>query len=172
MRNGGVKKRNNVNMKSIVIIISTIVSFTLILTGCTSSVGNVSNVEDNYIESKDSVIQWKNIYQSKDDDWQLYSPYIRNNYLYIKTEMKLSSSMTVILRGFGTASITDTYDKSVPIKYEYDSSTVKMGEYQNITIQVPLSDLDNQRPTTLHCRLATYVGGVQKNIELVFYITW
>ncbi len=97
-------------MKSIVIIISTIVSFTLLLTGCTSSVGNVSNVEDNYIESKDSVIQWKNIYQSKDDDWQLYSPYIRNNYLYIKTEMKLSSSMTVILRGFGTASVTDTYD--------------------------------------------------------------
>ncbi len=172
MRDSGVNKRKKANLKSITIIIAVIVSFALLSNGCTSSVGNVSNVEDNYIESRDSVVQWKNIYQSKDDDWQLYSPYIRNNYLYIKTEMKLNSSMTVILRGFGTASITDTYDKSVPIKYEYDSSTVKMGEYQNITIQVPLSDLDNQRPTTLHCRLATYVGGVQKNIELVFYITW
>ena len=134
----------------------------------------VSNgsISDNNCKAQDSVIQWYNIYQSTKDDWNLYTPYIRNNYLYIETEMQLNSSMSVILRGFGTASINDTYDKSVPIKYEYESSSVKAGEFQKVTIQVPLSDLDNQKPTTLYCKLATYVGGMQKDIDLIFNITW
>lgn len=130
------------------------------------------SISDNNCKAQNSVIQWRNIYQSTKDDWNLYTPYIRNNYLYIETNMQLNSSMSVILRGFGTASINDTYDKSVPIKYEYESSNVKAGEFQKVTIQVPLSDLNNQKPTTLYCKLATYVGGMQKDIDLIFNITW
>ena len=47
-----------------------------------------------------------------------------------------------------------------------------MGEYQKITIRVPVSDLDVQKPTTLYCRLATYVGGREMDIRLEFDITW
>lgn len=133
---------------------------------------STGSAADNDCEASDVVIRWYHIYQSTDDDWNVYTPYIKNNYIYIKTEMKLNSSLSVALRGFGTASINDTFSKTVPIEYEYEKSDVTMGEYQTVTIRIPVSDLDVQKPTTLYCRLATYVGGRQKDIQLEFDITW
>lgn len=133
---------------------------------------STGSIADNDSEATNVVIRWYPIYQSTDDDWNVYTPYIKNNYIYIKTEMKLNSSMSVALRGFGTASINDTFSKTVPIEYEYEKSDVTMGEYQDVTIRIPVSDLEVQKPTTLYCRLATYVGGRQKDIQLEFDITW
>lgn len=133
---------------------------------------STGSVSDNDAQVTDAVLGWHHIFQSTDDDWELNKIYIKNNYIYIETEMQLNSSMSVALRGFGTASINDTFDKTVPIRYEYEESNVTMGEYQKITIRVPVSDLDVQKPTTLYCRLATYVGGREMDIRLEFDITW
>lgn len=122
--------------------------------------------------SEQAVIRWYFVKGSSTDDWQIYNPYVKGNYLYIDAKACLNSSYTVQYRGFGTASINDTFDKTVPIEYEYENSTVTKGEYQNITIRIPVTDLEDQRPTTLYLRLASYIGGVQEDIALEISISW
>lgn len=119
-----------------------------------------------------SVLHWYHVTGSKDDDYNFSNPYVQNNYLYLETEMKLETDYTVLLRGFGTASINDTFDKTVPLKYEYEKATVVKGEYQKITIRIPLADLEEQRPTTIYLRLATYIAGRNENIKLELDMTW
>ncbi|MBR2952886.1 MAG: zinc ribbon domain-containing protein [Clostridia bacterium] len=130
-----------------------------------------SNVDIGPIYASDSVIRWYSV-DSVKDEYNLYTPYIENGYLYIDIETQINASNTVQYRGFGSASVTDTYDKVVPIKYEYEKSTVTKGEYQDITIRVPLQDLDVQKPTTLYCKLAVYYAGNHKDINLEFNISW
>lgn len=122
--------------------------------------------------SKNSVLDWVFVKGSTDDDWKFYNPYVKGDYLYIETKACLNSSYTVQYRGFGTASINDTFDKTVPIEYEYENSTVTKGEYQNITIRVPVTDLEEQRPTTLYLRLSSYIDGAQEDIILRISISW
>lgn len=164
-------KKNYTNFIIGAIVVITLLTVGIIISASNRKANQIS-VSDNNCTAKHAVIHWYNIYQSTDDDWNMYTPYIENNYIYIKTEMQLNSSLSVALRGFGTASINDTFNKTVPIEYEYENSNVTMGEYQNITIRIPISDLDVQKPTTLYCRLATYIGGMQKDIQLEFDIAW
>lgn len=120
----------------------------------------------------DAVLHWYHVTGSTDDDYNFSTPYVQNNYLYIDMEMQLQTNYSVLLRGFGYASINDTYDKTVPIDYEYEKVEVVKGEYQNITVRIPLSDLENQRPTTIYFKLATYVGGRNEEIRFEIDMTW
>lgn len=129
-----------------------------------------TNVQD--CEAKDAVIHWQTVKGSSEDDYKVYSPYIKNGYLYVEIEPCLNSSYTVQYRGFGYASVVDTYDKTVPFQYEYEQSTVTKGKFQNLTLRIPVTDLEVQKPTTLYCWLAVYVGGKQEQIKLEFDISW
>lgn len=120
----------------------------------------------------DAVLHWYHVTGSTDDDYEFYTPYVQNNYLYIDMEMQLQTNYSVLLRGIGYASINDTYDKTVPVEYEYEKAEVVKGEYQKITVRIPLSDLDNQRPTTIYFKLATYVGGRNEDIRFEIDMTW
>lgn len=119
-----------------------------------------------------SVLHWHHVTGSQDDDYNFTNPYVKNNYLYLEAEMRLETNYTVLLRGFGTASINDTFDKTVPLEYEYEKATVVKGEYQKVTIRIPLADLDEQRPTTIYLRLATYVAGRNEDVRLELDMTW
>lgn len=119
-----------------------------------------------------SVLRWTAVTGSLGDDYEFYNPYVQNNYLYIEMEMTLQSDYSVLLRGFGTASINDTYDKTVPLEYEYEKVEVTKGETQKITVRIPLSDLEEQRPTTIYFRLSTYNGGRNESINFELDMTW
>lgn len=131
-----------------------------------------SEVESINADASNVVIHWNHTLGSDSDDYNVYNPYIIDNYLYIDIQMKINSPYTVQLRGFGYASINDTFSKTVPFDFEYEKSTVEKNEFQNVRLRISVSDLDVQKPTTLYCNLATYVGGKDDVIKLEFDISW
>jgi len=165
------KPNSFVEKRITTIIISAIVLLAIVLISIFANRNSNSNVETGPIYASDSVIKWYSV-DSVKDEYILYTPYIENGYLYIDIEAQINALNTVQYRGFGSASITDTYDKVVPIEYEYEKSTVTKGEYQDITIRVPLQDLEVQKPTTLYCELAIFYAGNHEDINLEFNISW
>lgn len=167
----GLKKQSSQKNYITAIFILIIALLSIIIVSLLVKDNSNNNVETGPVYASDSVIRWYSV-DSVKDEYKLYTPYIENGYLYIDIETQINAPNTVQYRGFGSASITDTYDKVVPIKYEYEKSTVTKGEYQNITIRVPLQDLNVQKPTTLYCKLAIYYAGNHKDINLEFNISW
>lgn len=125
------------------------------------------------IESKDSTIRWRNVKGSNNDQYKFYSPYIYEGTLIIKLEATLNSEYSLRWRNFGEACITDRFDKTVPIQVEYENEQIKKGEMQNITLKIPVNDLDVKKPTTLSVELQLYRGKqTPTQIRLDFTMTW
>ena len=127
-----------------------------------------------YIKSKDSRIEWYNL-SSKNDDWEFYSPYIKKNTLYIKCHnVKFGCNMKwkdKYKDGYiiGDASINDSFDKTVPVQAKYKKQSWKANEKQKFTLEIPLKDLKESRPTDMYLRLYTTKMG---DVKVNFYITW
>lgn len=124
------------------------------------------------IYSNSSTISWYNISSSVADQYDFYAPYIDDGVLKIEMQATINTSEDVELRGFGTASISDTFDKTVPVSYSYDNAIVTKGETQNITLSIPIKDLDVQKPTTIYVVLPIYVNGEDQSIYLTFTMSW
>lgn len=174
-----VQSKHKANKNHILIVIGVVIIVLLFGILCIKLVSNNSANNDVRYDTVSKqyashiVIHWYHVDGGNNpDDWNVHTPYIENGYVYIPVEAQINSAYTVQFRGFGTASINDTFSKTVPIDYEYENSTVQKGVYQELTIRVPITDLDVQRPTTLYCQLATYVAGRQQNIQLEFDISW
>ena len=128
------------------------------------------------IDASDSSIEWYSLgYQ--DDDWNFSSPYIEDGVLKIECQPKFAVSMSwrdpqSNGAGFGRASISDTFDKTVPVSIEFSKQTWPADARQNITLSVPVSDLDVQQPTTLYLELYTKVNGDDTDLKINFSISW
>ncbi len=124
------------------------------------------------INSKDSVIEWHHI-GSKEDKWEFANPYIEDGYLMIDCSPVFGTSFKWKDNGFGRASITDTFDKTVPISFTFSDQNVKAGVKQSVVIKVPTQDLDVSKPTTLYLSLsAENSKGDPLNININFSISW
>ena len=125
------------------------------------------------IESKSSTITWWHVKGSNSDDYEFENPYIYEDTLVIKLDATLNSEYSLRWRGYGTACITDRFDKTVPIEVKYKDEQIKKGETQAITLRIPLSDLDVKKPTTLSVELQLYRGKqTETQIRLDFTMTW
>lgn len=125
------------------------------------------------IDSKDSNIRWWNVKGSNGDDYEFESPYIYDGTLIIKLEATLNSEYSLRWRNFGKACITDRFDKTVPIQVIYKDEQIKKGKTQNITLMIPVNDLDVKKPTTLSVELQLYRGKqTPTQIRLDFTMTW
>lgn len=171
------KSKADVKRKIIIIICAVVAGLVLsyfLLIGLSSrGSGNSDSAEQvgkQYAES--SVIKWQYLDYNYKDDYNLSTPYIENGYIYIPIEVQINAPLTVQYRGFGTASVNDTFDKTVPMKYEYEESTVTKGVFQNLMLRVPISDLDVQKPTTLYVDLAVFINGNYGSIKLEFDMSW
>jgi hypothetical protein len=129
------------------------------------------------IQSKDSTISWYNVSYSM-DDWNFSNPTIEDGVLNIEVSSVIFMA-NVEWRddnntgeGFGNASISDTFDKSVPIRIVYDTQSNGSGESQSIVLKIPVTDLEVQRPTTVYLELFANVNGVKDTIELSFNMSW
>jgi hypothetical protein len=74
--------------------------------------------------------------------------------------------------GFGKASVTDTFDKTVPLEIQWQRQSNAYGQAQLITIKVPVDNLDVQKPTTMFLRLFAEVNGQYKEIGMDLTFAW
>ena len=125
-----------------------------------------------YIQSKDSNIRWWYVDYNKEDTWEFFSPYIKDGYLHIECTATFGTAFNWKNDGYGTASINDTFDKSIPIDLEVSSIDVTPGVEQTVNFIIPLSDLDVQKPTTLYTLLSIERNGNFEQITVNFTISW
>ena len=101
-------------------------------------------------------------------------PYICYDELVIPLKAVMNSKYKHLWRGYGTASVTDTFDKVVPIVVEYEQEEMKKGEEQRIVIRIPLQYLNVERPTTISTKLEMYYGNKknEESVRIDFTFSW
>lgn len=131
------------------------------------------------VECKDATISWYHIDSSSPDEWNFGGPFIYQDKLYIQCETVFGTEFTFKGKGFGDASITDTFDKKAPItildtslKERSENKQVKKGEKEEFVLCIPLAQLDAARPTHVACELIILVGDKEKHISVSFNISW
>ena len=55
---------------------------------------------------------------------------------------------------------------------KYGKKNINAGVAQSFTISIPLSDLDEDKPTDLYLRLGANENGNYQDINIYFSITW
>ena len=103
-----------------------------------------------------------------------YNLYAQEGYLYITVGLRCTSKYSIEFYGdFGTASITDTFDKTVPIKLIYDSKYVNnKGEATEFELKIPLTDLGVQKPTNINVEFDFLVNNERQTFKASFDLTW
>lgn len=154
------------------------------------SIGSGANEDDvidiyiskgpSLVRANDSTIQWYDV-GSGSDDWDFYTPYIENDVLYIECTPTFATSFRWKDThddglGFGEACINDTFDKTVPVvirPIDESNMRIKAGTETSFTIEIPISDLNENRPTTMYLKLiALDNNGNQLNIRINFTMSW
>lgn len=123
------------------------------------------------VYSENSTIRWYNI-SNGEDNWKFTNPYITEDYLYIECQPTFATTFNWKGEGFGNASITDTFTKTVPVEIIYENKEVKANEEQKIKLKISTKDLDVNKPTTLYTRLAIEKNNKYQEIDVNFSISW
>lgn len=113
---------------------------------------------------------------------EFYTPYVEEGYLYLDMLLRCTSSYSIEFycgsdssksKGFGTASINDTFDKTVPIDVLFDNYVVNnKGGDTNFQVKIPLTDLGVQKPTNIYIEFDFLVNGVRQTFEAGFDLSW
>jgi cold shock CspA family protein len=128
------------------------------------------------ITSKDGTAGWRSV--GVKDDWNYDDSYIEDGNLYIIFSNVMFEAKvkwwdpTEDGNGFGKASVTDTFDKTVPLEIQWQRQSNAYGQAQLITIKVPVDNLDVQKPTTMFLRLFAEVNGQYKEIGMDLTFAW
>ena len=103
-----------------------------------------------------------------------YHPYVKEGYMYIEMYLCCTSKYTIkFYKDFGTASINDSFDKTVPITVIYDSEIVNnQGQQTDFLVKIPLSDLGVQKPTNMNVKFDFLVNGERQTFQADFDLTW
>ena len=125
------------------------------------------------VEGIDDFIWWSDA----EDGWGtkgFTNVWVEKGYLYIEMYLGCKSEYSIEFYGdFGTASINDTFDKTVPIKVIYDSKKVANdGSITYFKVKIPLSDLGVQKPTNIYVEFDFLVGGEREVFEAGFDLSW
>jgi len=129
------------------------------------------------IQSEDSQLSWTNVAYGQ-DDWNFENPYIEDGKLHVKfTAVTFMENVkwkddNENGHGFGLASITDTFDKSIPLQINWEKQYTSYGDEQNFEVVVPVTDLEVQKPTNLFMKLYAYIDGSYDEISADLSITW
>ncbi len=131
------------------------------------------------ISAQDATVEWYHIDSSHPDEWSFYGLEICEGYLYIDCETTFGTSFTLKGSGFGNASLTDSFDKYVPLtildenlKSFPENKEIKAGEVFKFCIKIPLASLDSERPTYVACEIVTLIDGRQDEIKVSFNASW
>jgi hypothetical protein len=123
------------------------------------------------ISATDSNVTW----EDGRDKFQYYQdPYIEDGYFVLDVELKFSKNYELEnfedngSKGYGRASISDTFDKVVPVIVETEDKLLDSKDYEKLRIKIPVGDLDVQKPTTLYFQI--YFKG--KTYDMNVSATW
>lgn len=110
---------------------------------------------------------------SKSDSYEMYYPHIEDGYLYIELDATINTTYKYRWRGYGTASVRDTFDKVVPFNMTYETEDIKKGKTQRIVLKIPIKDLEVQKPTTISVRIELYRNTkTEDQLRMDFTMTW
>jgi hypothetical protein len=70
--------------------------------------------------------------------------------------------------GYGRASITDTFSKTVPLAIETEDKIFSANTLESFKIKIPVNDLDVQKPTTIYIEFYLTTNEYTMN----FSISW
>lgn len=103
-----------------------------------------------------------------------FTPYVEEGYLHIEMYLKCYSNSKLEFYGsFGTASINDSFDKTVPIEVIYSSKSVdNKGAQTDFSVKIPLSDLSVKKPTNIYIKFDFTVNGTRQTFESGFDLSW
>jgi hypothetical protein len=121
------------------------------------------------ITSSASSVEWEN----GADKYEFYAPYIEDGILIIDSEMIFSKKYELkdyenTGEGYGRASITDTFAKTVPLAIETDDKIFNAKTMESFKIKIPVNDLDVQKPTTIYIEFYLTTNEYKMN----FSISW
>ena len=106
------------------------------------------------------------------------SPYVEEGYLYIPIYLGCVSKYKLSFyapngTAFGSASINDTFDKTIPIEVVTSSLEIdNNGEITSFELKIPLSDLDVQKPTNIYTCVEIMVNGEREEFYASFDLSW
>lgn len=123
------------------------------------------------IDIKDGTIGWYHI-GNGEDEWEFNEAYIEEGTLNLVCKATFAESIEWKSSGFGNASINDTFSKTVPVEIEHESTKMAAGTAYDITLQVPVNDLDVSKPTTMYLKLVALKNGKEMTVNLNFSMTW
>ena len=132
------------------------------------------------IYASDATMQWYSVENSSGDDFTFRTPRIEDGELLIDMTVTFNSTSSMKWNdrynngnSFGSASLSELFDKTVPIQIEYENLNIIAGESQDITVRVPLSNLSESRPTNLFTKLNVELGSNRNYDVLVnFTMSW
>jgi len=119
------------------------------------------------ITATDSNITW----DDSRDKFQYYEePYIEDGYFIVDVELKFYKKYELEgfedngNKGYGRASISDTFDKVVPLVVETEDKILDPKDFEKLRIKIPVGDLDVQKPTTLYFQI--YLKGKKYDMNV------
>lgn len=113
----------------------------------------------------------------KVDDWEFSRPFEKDGKLYVPISASFGSSFDWrdthnSGTGFGKAVIADEFNKEVPVIVHFTTQRAPAGKEQFFTIEVPLTDLQIQRPTKISPTLYISHSGRNANILGEVTLSW
>lgn len=113
---------------------------------------------------------------SNNDEWSFSTIYIQDGIMKIEGTYSIDSEKKLFWRNFGTAYIVDRSNTvSLPLSFQTSEEEISRKKEKNITISIPVSDLEKNKPTSFTVELELYVGSskkTQKNIQIDFNVSW
>ncbi len=139
------------------------------------------------VESQNSNMTWWNLGNGQ-DKWEFYNPTIDRD----SNVLRIKCYNVVIQKSFewqdpyesgygnGVACLNDSFDKTVPIKIDYfaydnGSYAVKAGEPFAVVIEIPLNELEVERPTDIYMEISICENHTDTNntkLKLRISMTW
>ena len=99
---------------------------------------------------------------------------VKEGYFSVRISLNCNSKHDLSFYGdFGTASLTEDFSKSVPMKVIYDSKEIdNKGGLTRFELQIPLDDLGEKKPTNIYTKNDIVVNGERETFETEFTLSW
>lgn len=130
------------------------------------------------IDAKDGRITWDNAISDAQDTWKFNRVYIEDKTLKINCyEVVFGVNITWLDnvgdgKLHGIAKINGKSENQVPVSAVYENQATNAGDKQAFVLEMPLSDLDIEKPNSANIILYADVNGKSREIKVNFTFSW